>query len=54
MHSQILELWLQYIKDETSVLSDDGDREPIYALFKRAVLDYQSEFLVCYYVLIFQ
>ncbi|VDD83521.1 unnamed protein product [Mesocestoides corti] len=36
------ELWLEWIKDEMSLLTDGNDREPVYKLFKRALADYQN------------
>ncbi|CDS41644.1 squamous cell carcinoma antigen [Echinococcus multilocularis] len=35
-------MWLQWTKDEASLLTEGDDREPIYQLFKRALSDYQS------------
>ncbi|VDM34110.1 unnamed protein product [Hydatigera taeniaeformis] len=35
-------MWLQWTEDEASLVTEGGDREPVYQLFKRALADYQS------------
>lgn len=40
-----LELWLEWLHDETSMASDGLDREHVYELFERAVRDYICECL---------
>ena len=49
----ISELWLQWLKDESQLVSDDSEREEVEALFNRAVKDYlckplETFLLVCF------
>ena len=43
LHVLVAELWLDWIQDESSMLSDGGSRHEIIFLFERATKDYQCK-----------
>ena len=41
----ILELWLEWLRDEIPLATDEKERKHVYDLFERAVKDYLCKFI---------
>lgn len=42
----VSEIWLDWLKDEIKMASENSEREKVYELFERAVKDYICKFLI--------
>lgn len=40
----LLELWLEWLRDEIPLATDESERKHVYDLFERAVKDYLCKF----------